>query len=231
MISERGLDYGIGYAIASNPELLVAGGGLIAKIADGIGDLRVAGRLNPPASSRAEVDVDARSGSRNAGEADAFTSGQGAVATRIRQVEQLEIQDLDLDLDLDFMGESFIANGSTVTHSPTATAIGGDSPTMRNFERSTGVNGHDVIVHGELTPDGEMFFRVDGERVHTQQIADAILENPDYIPGTPIQMVVCRAACGLSDELSDALGGVPVQASPRRVRLDENGRLIEEMEN
>lgn len=129
--------------------------------------------------------------------------------------------------------DSFTATGSTIHHSPTATAIGDDVATDINFNRSQGAAGHDVIVHGMIR-DGEAFFVVDGLPTNTQQIAAAILENPDYVPGTPIQLASCFAGCpvnggaSLADELSEALGGVTVTSSTSRVQIDPvTGLLLE----
>jgi hypothetical protein len=76
--------------------------------------------------------------------------------------------------------KSFTATGSTITHTPTATAIG--DPDRRRcqhdaerhaFKRSSG---HDVIVHGDKAGN----FIVVDMITHPQQIADAILSNPAY---------------------------------------------------
>jgi len=123
--------------------------------------------------------------------------------------------------------DSFLANGSTVNHSGSATAIGDDAATLVNFGRSQGAAGHDVIVHGQVI-DGEAFFVTNGLPTHPQQIADVVLSNPGYVPGSPVQLVTCYGACGLADELSVALGGVPVSASPYRVQIDPvTGLLLE----
>jgi hypothetical protein len=123
--------------------------------------------------------------------------------------------------------DSFLPNSSTVSHSGTATAIGDDAATMTNFGRSQGSAGHDVIVHGQMV-DGEAFFMTNGLPTHPQQIADAVLSNPAYAPGSPVELVTCHGACGLADELSTALGGVPVSASPYRVQIDPvTGLLLE----
>jgi hypothetical protein len=117
---------------------------------------------------------------------------------------------------------SFLDNGATVSHSPTGTAIGDDGSTMQNFARSQGASGHDVIVHG----DAEGNFRVNGMITHPQQIADAILENPDY-NGDLINLVTCHGACGAAQELGDILG-VAVTASSLEVDLDPITGLLRE---
>jgi hypothetical protein len=65
-----------------------------------------------------------------------------------------------------------------------------------------------------------------GMPTHTQQIADAVLSNPAYVRGSPVQLVTCHGACGLADELSQALGGARVTASPYRVDLDPATGLL-----
>lgn len=123
--------------------------------------------------------------------------------------------------------DSFTWNGSTVRHSPTATAIGDDLNTGTNFRRSQGSAGHDVIVHGQVI-DGQAQFVTNGLPTHPQQIADAVLSNPSYVPGSPVQLVTCHGACGLADELSDALRGAPVRAVPGRVDIDPVTGLLRE---
>ena len=117
---------------------------------------------------------------------------------------------------------SFLDNGATVSHSRTATAIGDDANTIQNFARSRGAAGHDVIVHGDA--DGN--FRVNGMITNSQQIADAILENPDY-SGEPISLVTCNGACGAAQELGEILG-VSVTASLFDVDLDPITGLLRE---
>jgi RHS repeat-associated protein len=116
--------------------------------------------------------------------------------------------------------DTTLANGSTVRHSATATAIGDDAATLENFKRSKGAQGHDVIVHGNFDANGEVQFVTNGNFTHTQQIADAVLANPAYTRGTPINLVSCYGACGTAQELSTALGGVRVNALPVTVYLD-----------
>ncbi|MFF8280825.1 FG-GAP-like repeat-containing protein [Streptomyces lateritius] len=118
---------------------------------------------------------------------------------------------------------SFTWGGANVRYTRTATAIGDDANTIQNLLRSTGRNGHDVIVHG----DEQGNFRVDGNITHPQQIADLVRENP-YYDGGPVQLVTCHGACGAASELSAALGGVEVRnASPHQVDLDRNGTVRE----
>jgi hypothetical protein len=58
--------------------------------------------------------------------------------------------------------DTSLANGDTVRHSVTATAIGDDSATLTNFNRSRGSQGHDVIVHGNFDANGEVQFVTNG---------------------------------------------------------------------
>ena len=113
--------------------------------------------------------------------------------------------------------ESFLEGGATVRFSETATAIGDDEDTLQNFARSTGAAGQDVIVHGALA-DGEAQFVVNGIPTSAQQIADAVLANPNYSGGS-ICLVTCYGAQGLSQQLEDILG-VDVTADAGRVDLD-----------
>ncbi len=96
------------------------------------------------------------------------------------------------------MGGSFLPNGSTVRYSETAAAIGDDPNTLQNLLRSQGNGGHDVIVHGGQF-GGETRFVVDGVPIDANQIADAILNNPNY-SGGPINLVTCGGSCGPADE-------------------------------
>ncbi|MCW3841999.1 DNRLRE domain-containing protein [Micromonospora yasonensis] len=122
--------------------------------------------------------------------------------------------------------ESFLWNGATVRYSETATAIGDDDHTMQNFLRSRGAAGHDAILHG----DKEGNFRVNGMITHPQQVADAILENPSYRRGDPINLVTCHGACGAAQDLGNILG-VPVNASLHEVDLHPRTGLLREWEN
>jgi hypothetical protein len=110
--------------------------------------------------------------------------------------------------------DSFTEAGATVTHTPTATAIGDDADTMQNVLRSRGSQGHDVIVHGDEAGN----FRVNRAITHPNQIADAIRSNPDYAGGQ-INLVTCHGACGAAQELQEILG-VPINSSFFRVDLD-----------
>ncbi|MFJ9713415.1 RHS repeat domain-containing protein [Streptomyces sp. NPDC101234] len=120
-------------------------------------------------------------------------------------------------------GASFTWAGSKVRYSETATAIGDDANTIQNFVRSTGTNGHDVIVHGDEAGN----FRVDGLITHPEQIAQLVRENPHY-RGGPIQIVSCHAACGSAEELAEALGVKVTGASKHQVDLDPTTGTVRE---
>jgi RHS repeat-associated protein len=117
---------------------------------------------------------------------------------------------------------SFTAWGNTVRYSPTATAIGDDEATVTNFNRSKGLEGHDVIVHGNT--EGQ--FVIDGQITHAGQVAEAIRNNPAY-EGGPINLVTCHAACGVGPELEQIMG-VPVRSMEGQVRLNAQTSLLEE---
>ncbi len=131
--------------------------------------------------------------------------------------------------------DSFLANGSTVHHSRTATAIGDDPATMTNFSRSQGTGGmHDVIVHG--TSEGRAVIIehgvkkgkevVDGSVTHTQQIIDAVLQNPNYT-GQPIRLVMCHGGREAAGDIATQLG-VDVVATTRKAQLSpETGELLQ----
>jgi hypothetical protein len=92
--------------------------------------------------------------------------------------------------------------------------------TLQNFARSRGAAGHDLIVHGTLK-NGEAVFVVNGMITHPQQIGDALLGNPAYQRGMPVQLVCCYGACGLAQELQEVIDArvtalpVPVELNPR----------------
>jgi len=120
--------------------------------------------------------------------------------------------------------DSEVPSGATIHHSPTATAIGDDAEALGNFGRSTGLNGnHDVILHG--TQAGEPL--IGGRVASVQEVADAVLANPDYVPGCSVTLVMCYGARGASNELANILG-VDVKASIWRVSLDDGGALVPE---
>jgi RHS repeat-associated protein len=122
--------------------------------------------------------------------------------------------------------DGWTESGATVRHSRTATAIGDDLNTISNFERSKGVDGHDVIVHGDRDHFGEFQFRVNGDFTHAQQIADAIHANPHYA-GQPINLVTCYGSRGPARELRSILG-VEVRSSSTRVDLDPVTGVVRE---
>ncbi|MBF6144937.1 ADP-ribosyltransferase [Nocardia nova] len=97
-----------------------------------------------------------------------------------------------------------------ILHGTDRTAIGDDPQTRRVYENLRNEGEHDVIVHsnrfGRPTPGNE------GE-TDPHHIAEAIRNNPDYQPGTPVRLVACHAGndIGWAQRLSDELG-VPVRA-------------------
>jgi RHS repeat-associated protein len=112
------------------------------------------------------------------------------------------------------MGD-FTESGATISHGPTATAIGDDDNTLVNLARSKGAGGaHDVIVHG----DEEGNFIVNGQITNPNQIATAVLGNPNY-SGQAINLVTCYGARGAADELQTILG-VSVRSLANKVDLD-----------
>jgi RHS repeat-associated protein len=118
-----------------------------------------------------------------------------------------------------------LENGATVRYSATATAIGDDANTVQNFARSQGAAGHDLIVHGQALEEGGAMFSPNQLRTHTQQIADALLGNPAYQRGTPVQLVTCFGACGLARELEGIISA-PVRALPGPVDLNPATGLL-----
>ncbi|MFE6923270.1 T3SS effector HopA1 family protein, partial [Nocardia sp. NPDC057663] len=111
--------------------------------------------------------------------------------------------------------DHFLPNGQGVVYTPTATSIGNDTSThnVRNNLRNEGA--HDVIVHGSRSGHP-----IPGrsDRVDPEVIAQAIRDNPDYVPGTPIRLISCHAGADGSwaKQLSDLIGA-PVQAPTREV--------------
>jgi len=120
-----------------------------------------------------------------------------------------------------------LENGTAVRYSNTATAIGDDEATLQNLARSRGVDGHDVIVHGTIV-DGEGQFKTNGMLTHPRQIADAVLENPAYFRGTPINLVTCYGYCGPAQELQSILK-VPVKSYPGLVDLDPGTGVLRDL--
>ncbi|MFF0500924.1 ADP-ribosyltransferase [Nocardia aobensis] len=98
----------------------------------------------------------------------------------------------------------------TILHGSDRTAIGDDPQTRRVYENLRTEGEHDVIVHGNRfgrpTPGNE------GE-TDPHHVAEAIRNNPDYRPGTPVRLVACHAGndIGWAQRLADELG-VPVRA-------------------
>jgi hypothetical protein len=122
---------------------------------------------------------------------------------------------------------SVLENGATVRFSSTATAIGDDVHTLQNFARSRGAVGHDLVVHG-IVVDGESQFLVNGIITHPNQIAEAVLANPAYLRGVPINLVTCHGACGTAQELGEILG-VQVHARAGFVDLHPDTGVLRDL--
>ncbi|WP_375430357.1 RHS repeat-associated core domain-containing protein [uncultured Friedmanniella sp.] len=125
-------------------------------------------------------------------------AGHGIATTAGRVISNVRATP-DVPTSASAQMDSFLDNGATVHHSPTATAIGDDENTLTNLARSQGHGGgHDVILHG--TPDGEPW--INGMVTHPNQIADAVRANPSYSEGQPINLVMCHGARSTAGELA-----------------------------
>jgi RHS repeat-associated protein len=115
---------------------------------------------------------------------------------------------------MDFMSDSGIPSGAPVTHGETATLIGGDGPSLRNFRNVLNQGEHDVVAHGSRdgfleTPDGP---------VNGGQLVDGILNNPNY-NGGPLRLMVCHSGAessGIAQQIANEMG-VTVRAPTDRV--------------
>ncbi|MFC9966115.1 hypothetical protein ACFVH4_17955 [Nocardia ignorata] len=100
--------------------------------------------------------------------------------------------------------------GVTFSHGTHSTTIGSDPATRRVTENLRNEGAHDVILHGD-----ESGHPIDdnGAPLSPEQVADAILINPNYVPGTPVRLVSCfsGSAVGWAQQIADRLG-VPVHA-------------------
>ncbi|MGB8939962.1 MAG: putative T7SS-secreted protein [Streptomyces sp.] len=139
----------------------------------------------------------------------------------------------------DFMGKSkdsriapptrtpddFLPSGMPIYHKDGVTAIGYDSATLRNFDVSQRLPGHqDVIIHG--TVDGQMIAgevnRVGadagGHAVHPNHVLDTINRIPGY-NGEPIRMLTCHSGVAQPHVIQDMANqlGVPVKAPTNAV--------------
>jgi len=130
--------------------------------------------------------------------------------------------------------DGYLPTGDPVYHGPTSTAVGYDSSTMRNFDHVQPEPGvHDVVVHGE--PNGTFRPGVVGEDggkyphnyTNPEQIAQAVRDNPNYVPGQPVRLVSCHTGRVDADpnlpglvpagqQVADSLG-VPVTAPTQAV--------------
>lgn len=89
---------------------------------------------------------------------------------------------------VDYMEDNAIPAGDPVTHGPTATLIGSDGPSVRNFQNVLNAGEHDVVAHGSR--DG--FLEMADGNVNAGQIVDAVRNNPNY-NGGPLRLMVCHS--------------------------------------
>ncbi|MDO5068342.1 MAG: hypothetical protein Q4D96_13780 [Propionibacteriaceae bacterium] len=68
---------------------------------------------------------------------------------------------------------------------------------------------------------------MNGYFTHTQQIIDAVLENPYYQQEQGIRLVMCHGKNEAAEDFANTLGA-SVLASSKRVRLDDLGQLFTE---
>ncbi len=128
--------------------------------------------------------------------------------------------------------DSSTSTGAPVHHGKHSTAIGADDATMINFRQATDTGrGHNVIVHGSR-PDYDLqggVFVVEGNPTHSQQIAEALLSNPNYQRGSPVCLGSCWSGSnGTAQEVANAIGA-PVTAPTRPVRFDQISGQWEQM--
>lgn len=117
---------------------------------------------------------------------------------------------------------AFLPNGQGVVHAPTATSIGNDTAThnVRNNVRNEGA--HDVVLHGSRA--GQPIPGLAGP-VDPALIAQAILNNPHYVPGTPVRLLSCHSGAdgSFARTLADLLGArVEAPTDEVRVRQDSD---------
>ncbi|GAB1695070.1 LamG-like jellyroll fold domain-containing protein [Krasilnikovia sp. M28-CT-15] len=116
---------------------------------------------------------------------------------------------------MDYMDgpHNLTAAGHPVTYSRTATAVGSDPRTMRNFQNVRNTGMHDVVAHG--TSDG--YVDLNGEITNGGQLVDAIRANPHYREGQACRLMVCHSGVsGVGQQVADELN-VPVLAPTDRV--------------
>ncbi|TQV74916.1 hypothetical protein FLL45_08120 [Aliikangiella marina] len=128
--------------------------------------------------------------------------------------------------------DSMTPSGAKVHHGKHSTAIGSDEATMGNFEQAidTGL-GHNVIVHGSRPDYDEIggTFVVDGLHTNSQQIADAVSSNPNYIAGTPVCLSSCWSGSnGTAQEVASLLQ-TTVNAPTRPTRFNQATSQWEQM--
>jgi hypothetical protein len=142
--------------------------------------------------------------------------------------------------------DGYLPTGDPVYNGPNSTAVGYDSSTMRNFDHVQPEPGvHDVVVHGE--PDGTFrpgLVGTDGtghphDYTNPELIAQAVRDNPNYVPGQPVRLVSCHTGrvdvdpelkelneltdrVPAGQQVADSLG-VPVQAPTQAVGVPRYG--------
>ncbi|MGW1986785.1 putative T7SS-secreted protein [Streptomyces collinus] len=115
---------------------------------------------------------------------------------------------------MDYMSDSGIPSGSPVTHGETATLVGEDGPSMRNFRNVLNQGEHDVVAHGSR--DG--FLETPNGPVNGGQLVDAVRNNPNY-NGGPLRLMVCHSGAdssGIAQQIANEMG-VTVRAPTDRV--------------
>jgi RHS repeat-associated protein len=123
------------------------------------------------------------------------------------------------------VSSSFTDSGAPVFYESTSTRIGSDAVSTRVQANVLPAEGfHDVIVHGKDMSDGlGSMAHVDNlTPLNTEQVANAVRGNPDYVPGTPIRLLSCYGACGgpasMAGDLAASLN-VDVVAATSRVQM------------
>lgn len=115
---------------------------------------------------------------------------------------------------MDYMSDSGIPSGSPVKHGETATLIGEDGPSVRNFHNVLNQGEHDVVAHGSR--DG--FLETPNGPVNGGQLVDAVRNNPNY-SGGPLRLMVCHSGAdssGIAQQIANEMG-TTVRAPTDRV--------------
>ncbi|MFJ6370807.1 putative T7SS-secreted protein [Streptomyces virginiae] len=105
---------------------------------------------------------------------------------------------------MDYMEDNAIPAGDPVTHGPTATLIGSDGPSTRNFQNVLNAGEHDVVAHGSRSG----FLEMPHGDVNAGQLVDAVRNNPHY-NGGPLRLMVCHSgsdAAWTAQRIANELG-------------------------